>query len=77
MAITNGKGWGPCFGQGELVAGNEPLNGDNKCWSNVNFPGYRIGVDKDGNNQLTSLPLSKMASRFTTCELEVWSVMFE
>ena len=62
----------------ELVAYDEPFNGNKKCWSYVNETGYRIGVDKDGNNMLTSLPLDKYgSSSFTTVELEVWSVMFE
>ena len=40
-AIGCGKYWGPHFGNGELAA-DEPFNGDNKCYSYVNRPGYRI-----------------------------------
>ena len=41
QAIKCYKGWGPTFGDAELVA-REPFNGDNKCYSYANQPGYRI-----------------------------------
>jgi hypothetical protein len=40
-AIKCYKYWGPIFGDEDLGA-MEPFNGNNKCWSIVNEPGYRI-----------------------------------
>ena len=66
--------WGPVFeangNNTELGAWNEPFNGDNKCWSNANQPGFGIGRDADGNNLLTN----QKGTGFTITELEVWSV---
>jgi hypothetical protein len=53
----------------ELGAG-EPFNGDKKCVSYANQPGFGIGVDANGNNLLTN----KKGERFTITELEVWRV---
>jgi hypothetical protein len=38
----------------ELSANDEPFNGDNKCHSDGNRPGYQIDIDADGNNMLTN-----------------------
>jgi hypothetical protein len=54
----------------ELGAFNEPFNGDNKCYSAENLPGFGIGRDADGNNLLTN----KYSNKFTITELEVWRV---
>jgi hypothetical protein len=38
----------------ELVAVNEPFNGENNCCSWANYPGYKIGMETDGvTNKLT------------------------
>jgi hypothetical protein len=55
----------------ELGAG-EPFNGDNKCGSWANEPGFGIGVDADGNNLLTN---KKDGENFTITELEVWQIV--
>jgi hypothetical protein len=63
---------GPCFSGGsytELVARDEPLNGDNNCRSNENQSGYKIPL-KDGKNMLTG----SGNEDFTITELEVWEV---
>jgi hypothetical protein len=59
---TSGNYW-------ELGA-SEPFNGDDKCYSRVNEPGFGIGGDADGNNLLTN----KKDGYFTITELEVWRV---
>jgi hypothetical protein len=65
---------GPNFGNeetgGELGAG-QPFNGDGKCGSYANKPGYKI-VLEGGKNMLTN----KEDGRFTITELEVWQVTF-
>ena len=63
--------YGPCFSGGrgsELSASNEPFNGDNKCLSNANKPGYNI-PKVDGKNQLKNQGGSNF---LTISELEVW-----
>jgi hypothetical protein len=66
--------YGPVFiadgNYGELGVG-EPFNGDYKCWSNANLPGFGIGVDVDGNNLLTN----KKGYNFTITEIEVWQII--
>ncbi len=69
--------WGPTFDSGilnctDLGALGEPFNGDGKCYSNANYPGYKIGVDASGVNMLTN----KKDKYFTITELEVWQVTF-
>ena len=62
---------GPCFsgeGASDLSAMYEPFNGDGKCYSFANKPGYRIPVDGAGTNMLTN----NKDGRFTITELEVW-----
>jgi hypothetical protein len=64
---------GPTFGGGlwQLVAGGEPFNGENKCFSRANKYGYSIGMETDGvTNKLTR----KKDGYFTITELEVWSL---
>jgi hypothetical protein len=71
-AIWGYSGNGPCFNGGngsELSASYEPFNGDNKCYSFANSPGYKIPL-KDGKNMLTGSGDNK----FTITELEVWEV---
>ncbi len=66
---------GPCFhggGYSELGAWDEPFNGDRKCWSHANGPGYRIPVDDAGTNMLTN----NKDYKFTITELEVWEVIY-
>jgi hypothetical protein len=55
----------------ELGAG-EPFNGDNRCCSYANHPGFGIGVDADGNNLLTK----RKGEYFTITEIEVWEVTY-
>lgn len=55
----------------ELSANDEPFNGDNKCHSDGNRPGYQIDIDADGNNMLTN----QKNGDFTITELEVWEVI--
>ena len=50
---------------------NEPFNGDEKCWSSANSPGYKIPL-KDGKNMLTG----SGNEDFTITELEVWEVEY-
>jgi hypothetical protein len=68
------SGCGPLFGNedsgGELCAW-EPFNGDRKCVSCANTPGYKIVIE-GGKNMLTN----KYDGRFTITELEVWEVTF-
>jgi hypothetical protein len=54
-------------GYSELVAGYEPFNGKDKCYSRANKPGYNIS-SVDGINQLTN----QANVTFTISELEVW-----
>ena len=64
---------GPCFigyGHHELVA-FEPFNGENKCYSGANCPGYNIPLEGD-KNMLTN----EEDGWFTISELEVWGVTF-
>jgi hypothetical protein len=51
---------------------DEPFNGDGKCWSYANKPGYHIPVDDGGINMLTN----KKDVLFTITELEVWQVTY-
>ena len=66
--------YGPIFkadgNNWELGAG-QPFNGDNKCLSYANQPGFGIGVDADGNNLLTN----KKGDWFTITEIEVWQIV--
>jgi hypothetical protein len=65
---------GPVFGSygcGELFAWGEPFNGDGKCLSDENRPGYNIVIE-GGKNMLTN----KEDEDFTITELEVWEVTF-
>ncbi len=64
------SGQGPCFvGESscELAALREPFNGNNKCASVADEPGYKI-PKVNGKNQLTS----SKDIWFTISELEVW-----
>ena len=65
---------GPAFGSEinykELCALNEPFNGDNKCGSWGNKPGYCIGIE-GGKNMLTN----NKDGWFTISELEVWEII--
>jgi hypothetical protein len=64
---------GPNFNNGEsgeLVAW-EPFNGDGKCASRANLPGYNIVIEGE-KNMLTN----KENGDFTITELEVWKVTF-
>ena len=55
----------------ELSAVCDPFNGENKCRSWANRPGYEIGMETDGvTNKLTR----KKDRNFTITELEVWSL---
>ena len=63
------SGFGPFYGNRELVAWNQPFNGDGKCISWANSATYKIPL-KDGKNALTN----KKNGRFTITELEVWQV---
>jgi hypothetical protein len=79
QAIKCGKGRGPCFGGGELAA-FEPFNGDSKCESWANNPGYNIGKDSESRSMLTNLKCVEYRlswAWFTISELEVWEVTFE
>jgi hypothetical protein len=50
---------------------NEPFNGNGKCQSRANKPGYKIVIE-GGKNMLTN----KEDGYFTITELEVWQVTF-
>ena len=67
---------GPWFDGGgygcELAAVIEPFNGEGKCRSYENEPGYRIPVDGAGTNMLTN----NKDYKFTITELEVWQVEY-
>ena len=43
---------GPRFGKAELSAGDEPFNGNGKCYSYANESGYRI--PKEGGKNMLS-----------------------
>jgi hypothetical protein len=73
VAIYCRSNVGPCFNgyrNVELVAG-EPFNGENKCCSLANYPGYNIPLE-GGKNMLTN----EKDGWFTISELEVWEVTF-
>jgi hypothetical protein len=63
MAIKCRKDCGPCFGYWGELAAEEPFNGDNKCMSYANNPGYNIGMDSESRSMLTNLK----------CEYDGWS----
>jgi hypothetical protein len=67
---------GPYFtgadGTSELGACYEPFNGEHKCFSRANCPGFGIPNDGTGNNLLTN----KKDGSFTITELEVWEVTY-
>ena len=68
--IYCGSNFGPCFhggGMSELCAVSLPFNGDNKCYSWANKPGYNIPY-VDRKNQLTN----QRDGNFTISELEAW-----
>jgi hypothetical protein len=71
--IICGSGWGPRFesddDNSELFA-FEPFNGDGKCYSWANKPGYKIVIE-GGKNMLTN----KEDGDFTISEIEVWEVV--
>jgi hypothetical protein len=50
----------------------EPFNGEEKCWSFANRPGFGIGRDTDGINLLTK---KKDREDFTITEFEVWEIL--
>ncbi len=53
------------------LAASAPFNGENRCESRANNPGYKIGMETDGvTNKLTR----KKDGYFTITELEVWSL---
>ncbi len=71
---------GPRFGDNaELAAISEPFNGENKCWSWVNYSVYKIPYDSDGKtSMLTNEECRDWGlCEFTIVELEVWEVVFE
>jgi hypothetical protein len=80
LAIRCYKNWGPCFGFGELIVEHEPFNEPNACYSNANYPGYKIPVNDEGINMLTNKKSSKIygseQSRLQIREIEVWGVTF-
>jgi hypothetical protein len=49
---------------------DRPFNGDGKCVSRENLPGYKIVIE-GGKNMLTN----KEGGKFTISELEVWEVI--
>jgi hypothetical protein len=72
------KSDGPQFGIAELHA-TEPFNGNNKCRSLVNEPGYKIEMDSEMISKLTNLKCTSIGyttSYFTITEFEVWEVIF-
>ena len=72
-AILYASNLGPCFtgnGATELIA-FEPFNGENRCRSFANNPGYNIPLE-GGKNMLTN----EKDGDFTISELEVWGVTF-
>jgi hypothetical protein len=71
-AIYCRSGYGPWFGSYycfELWA-DEPFNGDEKCGSRANKPGYEIVIEV-GKNMLSN----KEDGYFTISEIEVWEVV--
>jgi hypothetical protein len=65
---------GPCFsgnGSIELAAYDYPFDGERKCISWANAPGYQI-TKKRKKNMLTN----RKDGMFTITELEVWEVKF-
>ena len=67
---------GPCFNggsEGELDVVDSPFNGDGKCFSSVNNPGFEIPQDGNGLNMLTN----QQDGNFTITEIEVWEVTYE
>jgi hypothetical protein len=76
-AIYCKNDYGPAFGNGELYA-SEPFNGNNKCWSYGNGPGYKIEKDSQGISMMTNLKCDGFStSYFTISELEVWEIIFD
>ncbi len=65
---------GPSFGNADKTdfnAWDDPFNGNNKCASMANCPGFCIGLE-GGKNMLTN----QKNGRFTISEMEVWEVTF-
>ena len=64
---------GPLFSNENTIElyARSPFNGDNKCGSAANRPGYCIGME-GGKNMLTN----QENGCFTISELEVWQVTF-
>ena len=81
LAIRCKKDTGPCFGNRELLALNQPFNKDNACLSDANEDGYQIGMDSEKINKLTNLKCEKYFGfdqcKFTISELEVWEIIYE
>ena len=72
-AIACLSAYGPWF-SGDVyaeLAAYEPFNGENKCYSYANCPGYNIPLE-GGKNMLTN----KENGEFTITELEVWEVKY-
>jgi hypothetical protein len=68
--IYCGQGSGPNFAGNYTELGTfEPFNGDKKCHTNANEPGYGILIDS-GVNMLTN----KEDGYFSISELEVWEI---
>ncbi len=69
--ICNGNTWGPHFrGDGGSDLGAfQPFNGNGRCYSWVNEPGYGITAE-GGKNMLTN----QYHGWFTLSELEVWEI---
>ena len=64
---------GPSFNGGnesELDVEDDPFNGQGKCCSNTNMPGFEIPQDENGLNMLTD----RENGKFTITEIEVWLV---
>jgi hypothetical protein len=72
-AVLNSSRQGPCFGSGELVAFEEPFNGENKCGSFSGQDVYKITTAMGGINNL----INQKSGNFTITELEVWQVEFK
>jgi hypothetical protein len=54
------------------VAGRQPFNIDNGCWSYTGREAYNIPESTEGVNELTQT--MNMDGDFTIDELEVWKV---
>ena len=70
--ISNFSGYGPNFTGGsgsDLGVTSHSFNGDGKCYSYVNKPGYGITAE-GGKNMLTN----QKSGGFTISELEVWEI---